>query len=155
VQQLGDEQPFPEFATDKIPVEKRMLEDKSEREDEFPVKDCVVVTENARECNHEECRSHGGKQTQLENVPEKRSDGGSAPEKGEDKRRHAEIGNGAENRVVGLEEAKVPVGGGPEVTRNEILYKKGNSLDEEIYKRNENTDFNVAESLEHGGKDRT
>ena len=84
----------------------------------------MVVAENAGECEHEERCPRGREKPQLEDVPEKRTDGGAAPEKGEDKRRHAEIGDGAEDGVVGLEESEVPVRGGPEVTRNEILDEK-------------------------------
>ena len=124
MQELRDEEPFPEFAADEVPVEKRMLEHKTEREDEFPVKDGMVVAENAGECDHEESCPYGREKPQLEDASEKRSDGCAAPEKGENERRHPEIGDGAEDGVVGLEEPEVPVGGGPEVTRDEILDEK-------------------------------
>ena len=108
----------------RSPVEKRVLEDESEREDEFAVKDRMVVAENACECDHEECCPHGGEKPQLEDVPEERSDCRAAPEEGKDKRCHPEIGDGAENGVVGLEEPKVSVRGCPEVPCDKILDEK-------------------------------
>ena len=124
MQELRDKEPFPEFAADEVPVEKRVLEDKSEREDEFAVKDRMVVAENACECEHEECCPRGREKPQLEDVPEKRSDGCAAPEKGENERRHPEIGDGAEYGVVGLEEPKESVRGCSEVPCDEILDEK-------------------------------
>ena len=83
MQQFRDEQPFPEFSADEVPVEKRMLEDESERENEFAVKNRVVKAERERECDHEERYRDSGKQAQLENVPEERTCSGAVPEKGE------------------------------------------------------------------------
>ena len=59
MQQFRDEQPLPEFSADEVPVEKRMLEDEPERENEFAVKNRVVVAERKCECDHEECCRYG------------------------------------------------------------------------------------------------
>ena len=58
VQHFRNEQAFPEFSADEIPVEKRMLENKPECENQFAVKNRVTITEREREGSHEErcCR---------------------------------------------------------------------------------------------------
>ena len=45
------------------------------------------------------------------------------------------------------------VRGCSQVLRDKVLYKKRDSLDKEVYKCDESTDFYVAERLKHGGKD--
>ncbi len=149
MQDFRDEQSFPEFTANEVPVEKCVLEHETEREDQFPIKYRVVVAEGKSECDHEKRGNHGGEQPQLEYVPEKRSCGGAAPEKGENERCHAEIGNGAEYRVIGLEQPEMSVRGGSQVARDEILYEKGDSLDKEVYEGDEYADFDIADSLEH------
>ena len=101
-----------------------MLEHEPECENQFAVKNRVVVAEREREGDHEESCNHGGEKSKLEDAPEKRTFCGAAPEKGEDEGRHAEIGDGAEDGVVGLEQPEMPVRGGSKVTRNKILDKK-------------------------------
>ena len=101
-----------------------MLEHEPECENQFAVENRVVVAECERKGDHEKCCNHGGEKSKLEDAPEKRTFCGTAPEKGEDEGRHAEIGDGAEDGVVGLEQPEMPVRGGSKVTRNKILDKK-------------------------------
>jgi hypothetical protein len=115
----------------------------------------MVVAEDAGECDHEKCCSHGGKQAQLENVPEERTDCRAAPEKGENERRHPEIGDSAEYRVVRLEKPEMPVGGGAQVPCDKILNKKRNPLDQEVYEGDEYAYFDIAENLEHMAKNKS
>lgn len=130
-----------------------MLEYEPERENQLAVKNRVVIAEYKCECDHEERCYHSGKQSQLENVPEQRTTRGTAPEKREDEGGHAKVGDGAENRIVGLQKPEVPVRGGTQVSRDKVLYEKRDSLDKEIHECDEYADFNIAERLEHCCKD--
>ena len=70
MQEFRDEEAFPEFSADEVPIEKRMLEHEPERENQFAVENRVVVAEDECKCDHEERSRDGGEQAQLEDAPE-------------------------------------------------------------------------------------
>lgn len=59
VQEFRDKEAFPEFSADEVPVEKCMLEHEPKCENQFAVKNRMVVAERERECDHEESCCHG------------------------------------------------------------------------------------------------
>lgn len=140
MENFGGEQLLPKFPADKIPVEKGVLEKESECEDELSPECGVVATDKNGEERH---RKHGKDAkgvTELERLPEHFPLGNPLAKKSEQKGRRPKIGEGAENRVVVLENAEVGEGDVSQIPCGEIADKKSDPLDEKVYRRNENSD---------------
>lgn len=99
---FGEQELFPELAADEEPVEESVLEQEPERKDQFPLEDVAAPADGARENCHRQCGNGGHGEPELQDVSEELPLGGAFPEKGENQRRHAEIGDGAEDGVVAL-----------------------------------------------------
>ena len=70
MQQLGDEQLFPELAADEIPVEEGVLEYKPKGQYEFALEDGVVAPDRNGENDHGDRGRNGTGDPELEDTLE-------------------------------------------------------------------------------------
>ena len=85
------------------------------------------------EKNHGDGGHGGAKDSELEYALEKASRCSPAAKEGENEGPHAEIGDGTEDGVVCLEDTEKTVVGCSQVSCDKVLYKEGNSLNQEVY----------------------
>lgn len=152
VENFGKEHFFPELPADKVPVEKRMLEEQPGDKDEFAIEGGVVTPHGQGEYRHQHGSNGGHEQPKLEYMGKEPTFGGPLAKVGQNKGHHAEIGNGTKDGVVILQDSKVAVVYNSQIFSDNILNKNIDALDKYVYQGNENANLNVLEYLQRGIK---